>query len=94
MEYAFIVEVIKDMVGNIHSWLELELDRDPPSHHLNNARQSPSYGSRKRKRPRTQRWAPFTISPDGLTLQNAFGPATEVGKQMHIAKKFPFGRRV
>ena len=112
VEYAFVVEVLKDTTPDLDFWLDLAststdpVSHNPPPTHSNNPRPQQSSGTnskiqkRPRKHSRTQRWAPFTISPDGSALQNASlaGPGT-VGKmsepgQMHIGKQFPFGRRV
>lgn len=94
VQFAFVVEVLKDTVPDLDFWLELGLERGTYEHS-----RAVNSRKRKRKRNRTQRWAPFTISPDGLALQNAFGPgtageSTSVSGQMRIGKQFPFGRRV
>jgi len=109
VEYAFVVEVLKDTTPDLSSWLELSLSsRDtasiPPfSTHYYDRRTLREHSEhvdprkRKRKQNRSQRWAPFIISPDGLELQDAFPGMTErpvsASGQTHIAKQFPFGRR-
>jgi hypothetical protein len=109
VEYAFVVEVLKDTTPDLSSWLELSPSShdtasiQPFSSHFYD-RRTPHERSehsdptkRKRKQNRSQRWAPFTISPNGLELQDAFpdmiGRPKSASGQTHIAKQFPFGRR-
>jgi hypothetical protein len=95
VQYALVVEVIKDTVPDYESWLV------PDGGGENDMQKR-----KQRRKPRTQRWAPFVFSDDGLTLVDAFpnmvgeagetkgkGPRTS-GRGMPIVKQFPFGRKV
>jgi hypothetical protein len=104
VEYAFVIEVLKDTIPDLSSWLELSPSSHNPasiqpfsSHSLHRS-ERPDSGKRKRKQNRSQRWAPFTISPDGLALQDAFPGATAkpmfASGQMYVMKQLPFGRQV
>jgi hypothetical protein len=107
IQYAHVIEVLKDRTPDLDFWLT-PTSNDQVSHNLNpNSSGNFRDNSRKRtkinhKPNRSQRWAPFDFSPDGLTLMSAFGPemAGAGGKpvsesgQTHIVKQFPFGRRV
>lgn len=95
VEYVFVVEVLKDVTGHLDAWLGLDSDRGP---YERSGTSRTRKRKRKRKQNRAQRWAPFAISLDGLTLESPFPgmtgkPMSALG-QMHIVKQFPFGRRL
>lgn len=103
VQYAHVIEVLKDNVADLSPWLEA-----PDESSAWRGQQGQRRGNaRKRRKRRTQRWAPFVVSSDGLTLLDAF-PGMVAGakgrsaavmdasgqKEMHIVKQFPFGRRI
>jgi hypothetical protein len=102
VEYAFVIEVLKDTTPHLDFWLQLQETPSTLSHYTRSLlRQNPHKREREwePKPDRTQRWAPFVISADGLTLQNAFGPSAAENQmsasgQIRIVKQFPFGRKV
>ncbi len=94
IQYTHVLEVLKDECPDIDSWLEIGVE---DSH---GRRDTSTATKAKRPKSRTQRWAPFDISRDGVELINAFdcnGTHNEKRSglgQTHIVKQFPFGRRV
>jgi hypothetical protein len=92
IQYVHVIEVLKDTTPDLDYWLGMDLTRQ----NYNPRDKVRKRMKRRHKQSRSQRWAAFDISADGLGLKNAFEqhakPMPGLG-QMHIAKQFPFGRR-